>query len=457
MQFLSHAFDPMGWVHMFDAVQYIRFAKMLLLLALFTLCKYQQLLAEEDLPSISEVVAGFRQNMLAYQRVRMIHSTREQFHKDYRRLLEVNRDELVRRRSEKQVAEGELAAFDRLLASATKEMDDFKPAARTLAPIEVWRSGESVQLRFPPQDGESITPLTRQSLEQEFRNTEIISRSNSMEHWLAWGATQGAPKLTISKDCLLSSLGMPPLLADSVLPDNLLHPLDILGKAASKLTVIGREMVNGKSWLMLDEVVEMNLVPSSEFERRVKVKQIYRTWVDEQAGFWPCRMAYLTRYYLDGVEVANPVTSTNGYPATLDDVVLERGPSGVYYPISGVIRRWRVFGDPTWPTMEDIFVRGMARPVTTAVLLHETTWTTRVSMPDYTPEFDLMKIITSDTTIWRDGEFLVRDDQGVLIRGKAPALAHRSSTTHWIRITMCLLVMIALVGAIFGMKRRRKS
>ncbi|MEQ1518326.1 MAG: hypothetical protein ABL931_17740 [Usitatibacteraceae bacterium] len=405
-----------------------------------------ELRAEEKLPTADELKSGYRQNLIALGDFRVVYSLQEQYFEPYRQRLQEICDQ---RHQELQRSKEISTANIERLSVATKHVNDFVPSVIALPTVEAWRSGTSIQIRLSSKAPEATVSLTRESIEATLHNTTIISKTNKMTHWHTWGGAETSqPKLSIVSACPLNQISLPPMLSESVIPESLRHQLEFVYRAGNRLTVYGRETIDGKELLIVDVSNQLQLAPPSEFNRRLRVEQVYRSWIDENAGYWPRRMSYLTRYYFDDVLVDNPVKSTNGYPPIVDDIVIERHSNGAFFPSSGKTREWRLFPDAKWPTMEDVLVRGKERPVSSSVLIKEKSWSCQIFPIDKDSCYDLLDVVPVGTPVWKDGEFRVLDDQRELILAVIPDELRPTPWTQrrlmfFITFGICITVLAA--------------
>ena len=212
------------------------------------------------------------------------------------------------------------------------------------------------------------------------------------------------------------------------------------------MNVVSREFI-GEFETVVVEKASVQIWPESfdpSLKKRVLLVNVTRSWIDTHHGYLPRRIVNFDRWYCDGKLASNQCQYANGPATFVDDVTIELIPKGGFYPTKGSIKRWTHRQDPNWPSPLEIFEGKQPGPVLEKILAEETKWAVKVSVPDVTPEFDVMKLVNDDALVVDISaqQVLAKNSQGDLIRASAGQVSQQSipGPTHGWFNTICYLI-----------------
>ncbi len=394
----------------------------------------------KDLPTVSEVLSGYRQNLQSFDGLYVRWRVQERQTKLYRQFLLESAQAVEREASSKPLGDEQKAAQEKYAQSLRESAKTFDPARLVTATLGVFSVDGHVQLRIgrrpePVVDGPE---LDQTSLTGFYSKTIIWSRPSTSSRWLCWAGSASRslgsfePKLA---DNLIRFL--PPGLPTEVVPPTHLHLIDrFFASPPESLVVVGFDELFNTPLLIVERIEkqppEFCIPPERMEELRSRLRQevVMRAWIDPSAGYWPRRIESYARWFLDDREVPHPTPPKGGFPPDVDDVVIEKTPNGGYFPTHGVIRQW--YAVTPVPRIAVVEIVDGRTPVEIEMApLTECEWFAEAVTAQARTEFQLDKLWPSDVQVYDipSGQILVQDAGGDLVRAKAEQLVIKPSSS----------------------------
>ena len=410
------------------------------------------LIRAEELPTRADVLSLAHQNLAAFRGLQVKYTCQLRDQEGFRTFyLQGAEDEEIR------AAKPDISAKQK--EEAVRNAANWRGMAKAFQPRtenwvrEIWRQGESVQIRWPQTGGLPTLPLTRDSLGREFKGISLWSRASREASWSSIVLVGQKPAVSVQTTLPPIPLFIPPMMVGSSVEEKFLHPLDkVFADGADSISVIGREMVGGVDTLLIEKSsIVFQMKDPADQSDRMSVS-VLRAWVDLERGAIPVRVATEMRGFRDGKRVVDPTFGGRDWPPHVVDVVIEQVPGGGYYPTKGLYRSWTA----ARPTESAEKADGQT-PNSVPLLLQEISWSAEVLIPAEYPEFDLMKLAPEDSLVFNTPaqQIMVKNDQGELVRAKTDQLiARTSSVSRWWLLGVFAMIVFAMVSVRWLRSRR---
>lgn len=419
-----------------------------------------------DLPTASEVVAGYRQNLQAFDGLYVRWRYERRRTELYRQALINSASDLDLQASSKIDGDEQKEALKKSAESTRKVAKDFDPARVEAGTISAFSFDGQVQIRIPRnhQSATDGAELDRGSLTGAYSSTLIWSRPSASSPWLFWSGSVNNPSggfETRLADTLIGFL--PPGLPVDLVPLGHLHSFDrFFASSPESLVVVGFTEFKKTAALIVENVertpAEAFLPPErlEELRHRLRQEIVTRAWIDPAAGYWPRRIERFARWFLDDRELSHPMPPKGGFKPSIEDVTIEKIPNGGFFPTHGVIRQWQSAAPVSKIWILDIVDGRSPIEIELAPIVEDEWWAEAVTARART-EFQLDKLWPRDAQVLdvASGQVLVQDAAGELVRAKAEQLIRKSSSTGFRPIWLVIGGTALAIGISVWLWRRR--
>lgn len=420
----------------------------------------------EDLPSASEVISGYRQNLQAFDGLCVRWRYQRRRTELYRQTLLEEARALDRQASSMSSSDEQKGSLEKTAESAWKYAKDFEPARTESGTLSVFSFGDQVQIRIP-RDHRSVVDhveLDRSSLTGAYSNTIIWSRPSTSSPWLFWSGSVNNPSGGFDSRLPDTLIGfLPPGLPVDLMPPGHLHSFDAFFTSPSEsFVVVGFTKLEKTPALIVDKVERTPaeaFIPKERLEElrhRLRQEIVTRAWLDPAAGYWPRRMESFARWFLDDRELSHPIPPKGGFKPRVEDVTIEKIPDGGFFPTHGMIREWQPVSPVPKIWILDIVDGRPPVEIELAPIVENEWWAEAVTTHART-EFQLDKLWPSDVQVIdvASGQILVQDAAGELVRAKAEQLIRKSSSTGIRSIWLVIGGAALTIGVGVWLWRRR--
>lgn len=443
-----------------------------------------------------DLVAGYRQNMAAFQTLRVTWTRTSQFAPNW-----FNHHEKLAKASEERAAQQGLSPEER--AAYLKDAESERRAISAHRdPIvleqDYWTDRVNFQMRVLPAGTKGAAPdhslfpdveLTPEALQGEFAGIFILSfyPSAAPSAFRIWaGAKRGAMHAAgvrgdnpNTQNPNTRETYFPPLGVSDSQWGAQWHPFDaFFSGPIEEMQVTGEDNVDGEHTYILERRVEqkdkrsfMTAEDLEQFGADMQVFRLTRAWIAPQQGYIPLRMEWdVTRTYR-----GKPLITARKRPGppgrVLSEVRVRRIDGGGYYPVAGTIREYSVDANARvrGAKLADILAGRPLPPIPPMVLTEEVRWTAHrieanramsadmfaLPFPENTGYFDSVRsrgLVTGSAQSFLDG--VITPEGEPPVASSPGAIRQRP----WALIAgMVTFGVVLLAGAVRHYRKKRKA